>query len=445
MFARTTISRGTPQWLSAVSNQRRGMAAAVANPFHYSVADATGIKVTSRDDGGPTTSLAIVARGGSRYESAPGVAHALEKFAFKSTTKRSSLRLQRESELLGGTLSSSLSKENIVLRANFLRDDLPYFVEALGEVLTKTKYTPHEFDEEVSETISYELHNHAHTASSIALETAHNVAFHNGLGSPTVALTKKYLNDVTVPSYAASVYTRGNIAIVASGAPQAALEKWTKEFLADVPAGNGPSTTPAKYYGGENRVYTPVGNALTIAFPGSAGAPKFQPEYTVLAYLLGGQSTIKWSTGSSLLSQTTAGIQGVSAVAKHSAYTDAGLLHITISGPASALKSAGTAAVKAINELANVKAEDVKKAIAQAKYDVLAAIEDRSIGLEVIGQAVIASGSAPQVADTVKGLEGVTLDAVKKAVKSILGGKATYAAVGDVHMLPYAEELGLKV
>jgi ubiquinol-cytochrome c reductase core subunit 2 len=83
MFARTTISRGTPQWLSAVSNQRRGMAAAVANPFHYSVADATGIKVTSRDDGGPTTSLAIVVRGGSRYESAPGVAHTLEKFAFK--------------------------------------------------------------------------------------------------------------------------------------------------------------------------------------------------------------------------------------------------------------------------------------------------------------------------------------------------------------------------
>lgn len=58
----------------------------------------------------------------------------------QNTTRRSSLRLQRESELLGGIFSSELSRENIVLRAKFLRDDLPYFVEALGDVLTKTKY-----------------------------------------------------------------------------------------------------------------------------------------------------------------------------------------------------------------------------------------------------------------------------------------------------------------
>lgn len=58
----------------------------------------------------------------------------------QNTTKRSALRLQREAELLGGSFSSSLSRENIVLKAKFLRGDLPYFVEALGEILSKTKY-----------------------------------------------------------------------------------------------------------------------------------------------------------------------------------------------------------------------------------------------------------------------------------------------------------------
>lgn len=57
--------------------------AAVTNPFHYTVGEAAGIKVASRDDGGPTTNLAIVIRGGTRYETVPGVAHGLEKFAFK--------------------------------------------------------------------------------------------------------------------------------------------------------------------------------------------------------------------------------------------------------------------------------------------------------------------------------------------------------------------------
>lgn len=83
MLARRNISRGSSQWLTqAASSQRRGVAA-VTNPFHYTVGEAAGIKVASRDDGGPTTNLAIVVRGGSRYESAPGVAHGLEKFAFK--------------------------------------------------------------------------------------------------------------------------------------------------------------------------------------------------------------------------------------------------------------------------------------------------------------------------------------------------------------------------
>jgi ubiquinol-cytochrome c reductase core subunit 2 len=46
----------------------------------------------------------------------------------------------REAELLGATLNSYHSRENIVLEAKFLRDDLPYFVELLGEVAGQTKY-----------------------------------------------------------------------------------------------------------------------------------------------------------------------------------------------------------------------------------------------------------------------------------------------------------------
>lgn len=261
--------------------------------------------------------------------------------------------------------------------------------------------------------MGYEVESLHKTASALALDAVHSVAFHKGLGSPSVAMTNKYLNNITIPSYASKVYTKGNIAVIASGAPQAALGKWINEFLSDVPAGNGPSTTPAKYYGGENRVYSSFGNALTIAFPGSAGAPHFKAEYTVLAYLLGGESTIKWNPGSSALSQAVASIPNVSAVAKHIAYTDAGLLYITVTGVAGSLTEAGSSVVKAINSLSNVNAEDVKKAIAQAKFDVLAAAEDRFIGLEAVGQSVIASGKPPQVESTVKGLEGVTLDAVK--------------------------------
>lgn len=88
MLARSTLCRGSSQLLARTApHSHRGLAAAaVSNPFHYTVGESVGIKVVSRDDGGPTTALAVVARGGSRYETAPGLAHGLEKFAFKVHT-----------------------------------------------------------------------------------------------------------------------------------------------------------------------------------------------------------------------------------------------------------------------------------------------------------------------------------------------------------------------
>jgi hypothetical protein len=42
--------------------------------------------------------------------------------------------------LLGSFLSSSVSRENVVLKAKFMRQDLPYFLEAFADVLKNTKY-----------------------------------------------------------------------------------------------------------------------------------------------------------------------------------------------------------------------------------------------------------------------------------------------------------------
>lgn len=59
----------------------------------------------------------------------------------QSTSKRSQLRITRETELLGGELTASHSRETFVLSAKFLNQDLPYFAELLAEVLQETKYT----------------------------------------------------------------------------------------------------------------------------------------------------------------------------------------------------------------------------------------------------------------------------------------------------------------
>lgn len=59
----------------------------------------------------------------------------------QNTQRRSALRITRESELLGGQLNASHTREALVLEASFLREDLPYFAELLAEVVSMTKYT----------------------------------------------------------------------------------------------------------------------------------------------------------------------------------------------------------------------------------------------------------------------------------------------------------------
>ena len=142
----------------------RGFAAAASTSStgSYETSDHGGIKVASRDGHAPTTTLAVVAKAGTRYQPLPGLTAGLEEFAFKvtetlaamlvihlelisatvqNTLKRSALRITRESELLGGQLTAYHTREALILEASFLRNDLPYFAELLGEVLSQTKYT----------------------------------------------------------------------------------------------------------------------------------------------------------------------------------------------------------------------------------------------------------------------------------------------------------------
>lgn len=420
------------------------MAAASLDPFHYQVSDAQGIKVATRDDGGPTTTLALVVKAGSRYESEPGLAHALSNFSFKSTSDRSTLRLQRESELLGSFLSSSVSRENIVLKAKFLRADLPYFLEAFADLVQNSRYAAHEFNEEVVPVTKEQLKVYLSNPAEQALEAAHQAAFHRGLGNTKYAVLNKFLTHTRVADYAHKAFNKSNIALVASGAESREVTRWVSEFFEGAPTGTALSSPASQFFGGQVRHESDAGSALVLGFPGTAGGTQFKPEFKVLAHLLGGVSQVKWNTGASLLSKATADLIGTSAVANHLSYTDAGLLTITVSGAESNLIKAGQAAVKAIEAVANVKPEEIKGAIQQAKYDLYAKAEDKNVGLEDVGQSVLANGSAPQTEAAVKALDGVTAESIKKAAKAILAGRASVGAVGNLKALPFAEEIGLK-
>lgn len=59
------------------------MASAATPGLQYDVSESAGVKVANREVAGPTSTLALVAKAGPRYQPVPGFSDALEQFAFK--------------------------------------------------------------------------------------------------------------------------------------------------------------------------------------------------------------------------------------------------------------------------------------------------------------------------------------------------------------------------
>lgn len=60
--------------------------------LEFEASEAAGVKIASREVSGPTTTLTVVAKAGSRYEPLPGYSEVLEKFAFKVSPSNDHIR-----------------------------------------------------------------------------------------------------------------------------------------------------------------------------------------------------------------------------------------------------------------------------------------------------------------------------------------------------------------
>jgi len=279
------------------------------------------------------------------------------------------------------------------------------------------------------------------------------LAFHRGLGEslyPTSSVYKKYLNADSLQEFAASAFAKSSFTVVANGADHGELSKWTAEFFGNVPAQPAQelSSAQSKYYGGEERIAHASGNSLVLAFPGSStpSGSSYKPEVSILAELLGGVSSIKWSTGFSLLAKAVESIPALRVDTKSNIYSDAGLLTISLHGAAADIRNGASKVVEALKGVAqNLSKEDFQKAKALAKFKEYEYATGSKAGIALTGTGIVRDGKPYQTEDVASAIDGASIEKVKAFAKEILEGKASVSAVGDLYVLPYAEELGLTV
>ncbi len=87
------------------------------------------LRLASVDDASsPVQALSLAVLAGPRFHSnghqTAGAAQFIRSHAFHSTNTRSVIRITREADILGSVLSSTLSRELLLLSVNSSRDDL---------------------------------------------------------------------------------------------------------------------------------------------------------------------------------------------------------------------------------------------------------------------------------------------------------------------------------
>jgi len=421
----------------------RAARAQARRSYATAISSGNGFKIAASDFGQATASISLVLKAGTRYETKPGVASVFKGYAFKSNQNRTSLGTVREAELYGGVLSSSLSRENITLTAEFLKGDEDYFASVLASVL-ETKFTPHELEEQVLPSILSESSSALQNPTIAALEAAHVLAFRSGLAAPLYLTAGAHgISSGDAKDYAQKVFG-SDMAVIGTGISQEALEKLvSKHFPTLSSSGSTTSDIKTTYHGGESRLPSPPhsnGSAIFIGFA-VPSAITGTPELSVLQGLLTPEPSVKWGTSTSPIASANT----VQTQVLLLPYTDASLFGLVLTGEGEALKQSATRAVtslKALSSNGGVKKEELTKAIAKAKYGLGSAIDTREGFVSAVGNQLLSSnGSQTTLESHLAAVEKVSAAGLSKFVGSIFKNKPTYVAVGD--RAPWADEIGL--
>lgn len=238
-----------------------------ARHFSTSTARAVAIKAVPSASASVSTLKVVVKNAGSKSATA-GLAHLLATSTFLDTAEKSGLRLKREAELLGGEYSAEVTRDALVLKATFLKEALPYFVNSLGDSIANASYKPHELNEVAGPYASHVYAAKTACPTFKALEELHAVTYRSGLGLPLYYDGSKSYTSEDIACLAKESLLSENIEITGENVNQADLEKFIAESpFSTLPTGNDVVAQKQPIYtGAETRIRQAGKTSAVIGF-----------------------------------------------------------------------------------------------------------------------------------------------------------------------------------
>ncbi|XP_028842469.1 ubiquinol-cytochrome c reductase core protein 2a [Denticeps clupeoides] len=430
-------------------SSRRAPPAPVLSPQDVQVSKlASGLVVASLENYSPMSKVGLFVKAGSRYETPDnlGVTHLLRLAASLTTKGVSAFRICRGVEALGGSLSATSSRENMVYTVDCLRDDFHAVMEYLVNVTTAPEFRPWEVSD-LTPRVKLDKALASQTPQIGVVEKLHEAAYKNALSNSLYCDDHMIgrISSEQLQAFVANNFTSSRMALVGLGVSHSALKQMGEQFFSSH-GGAGAPGTKAVYRGGELRVQS--GGSLAhvlVASEAAVGGSAEANAFSVLQRVLGAGPHVK--RGSSVSSKLSQGIakattQPFDASAFSAAYSDSGLFGVYTISQAHAATEVIRAALDQVAAVANgVSEADLIRAKTQLKAEYLMSLEATDSLLDELGNQALASGTYAAPESVTQGIDSVTASDVAKAAKKFVSGKKTMASSGHLSNTPFLDEL----
>ncbi|KAG1936021.1 cytochrome b-c1 complex subunit 2, mitochondrial isoform X1 [Pimephales promelas] len=409
----------------------------------------SGLVIASLENYSPASRIGVLVRAGSRYESIDnlGVTHMLRLAASLTTKGASAFRICRGVETVGGSLSVSSSRENVVYTVDCLRDHIDTVMEYLINVTTAPEFRQWEVSD-LTARVKLDKALANQTPQIGVIENLHAAAFKNAL-SNSLYCPDYVIGQITTEqmhSFVQNNFTSARMALVGLGVDHDILKQVGEQFL-NIRSGAGTVGSKAVYRGGEVRHQT--GQGLVHAVVTSEGASVTSADataFSILQHVLGAGPRVKrGSNTTSKLSQAISKVtaQPFDASAFNANYTDSGLFGVYTICQANTAKDVIKAAVGQVYDIAqgNLAAADLSRAKNQLTAEYLMSIESSEGLMEAMGSQALAEGTYHPPEAVTQKIDAVSSADVVNVAKKFMSGKKTMASSGNLVNTPFVDEI----
>ncbi|XP_035469859.1 cytochrome b-c1 complex subunit 2, mitochondrial isoform X1 [Scophthalmus maximus] len=409
----------------------------------------SGLVIASLENYSPASKIGVFVKAGSRYETSEnqGVTHLLRLASSLTTKGASAFKICRGVEAVGGNLSVTSSRENMIYTVDCLRDDIDTVMEYLINITTAQEFRPWEVSD-LTPRVKMDKAQAAQSPQIAVIEALHQAAYKNALCNSLYCPDHMVDNVQSehLHQFVQNNFTSARMALVGLGIDHAVLKQVGEQFL-NIRSGGGATGAGAQYRGGEIRLagLSSLVHSAVVSQSAAAGTSEALA-FSVLQQVLGAGPHVK--RGSNTSSQL---IQGVAKAttdpfdvsAFNASYSDSGLFGVyTISQAAAAgdVIAAALAQVKAVAD-GGVTAADLTRAKAQLKGQFLMSLETSGGLLEAMGTQALTEGSYSSPEEVIKKIDNVSLTDIANAAGNFVSGKKTMASSGNLIKTPFVDEI----